>query len=260
MAATYIALAAAVYGLGETFGAFPNTISRQNFQQLAALLLVIPLVSALMDWLSLGASRHFFNRSLETAKTGRALIADETANGLWDLCAGLLCLVGAACLTTMALSFMDAVAIHAAGGAPAIEARALLLAMQAEPFAADHLWVHLLVLTTLFWTALHLLLVLWSVNAHLFFAIPGLADWLEGVYQRRIDRENDGEKIGDDDKLAMIFARASLHWAGIGLPLLTLYLIGYTTLPWLGEAVTLLITYLLLPLHDWTCAFVASML
>lgn len=260
LALIFIAVAAMVFWLGETFGAFPDVDDRRTFQQIAALLLVIPLVNAFMDWLSLGASRHFFNKSLETKKTGRALIKAELGYWLADLLVGLLCLAGAACLTAMAFAYMDAVAIHASG-APAIEARALLLAMQADPFAAEHLWVHLLVLTTLFWTALHFILVMSNVVARVIFAyFPMIPDRLAKMYTQRIERAAKGKPIGSDDTKWMILMRAGLHWAGWALPLLMLYLIGLALAPVLDDMVSMLIAHVLLPLHDWTSALVASML
>ena len=260
LALVLVVVAAAIYSLGEAFGAFPDADDRHDFQQVAALLVVIPLVNAFMDWLSLGASRHFFNKSLETTKTGRALIKAELGYWLADLLVGLLCLAGAACLTTMAFAYMDAVAIHASG-APAIEARALLLAMQAKPFAAEHLWVHLLVLTTLFWTALHFIMVMSNIVARFIFAyFPMIPDRLAKMYTQRIERAAKGKPIGSDDTKWMILMRAGLHWAGWILPLLMLYLIGLALAPVLDDMVSMLITHALLPLHDWTSAVVTSML
>ena len=130
--------------------------------------------------------------------------------------------------------------------------------MAEAPFRQEYLWVHLLVLTTLFWTVLHFILATASVLSRIFFSIPFLSGWLEEVYQLRADQMHRGQTPNTDHFLQRALARGMLQTLGWLAPITALYLIGDFLVPWLDTVVSCLITYVLLPVHDWANAVIVN--
>lgn len=116
------------------------------------LLVLLPTANALFDWISLGFSRFLLGR-----------LADGTHKGLsaffWafaDLLLGIVCLLFVGVATVVTLSLADTAAMDLRGS-PAIGVGELLENMYVNPENNSFLWIYAMALTTLLWTAIHVL-------------------------------------------------------------------------------------------------------
>ncbi|RLW65990.1 MAG: hypothetical protein B6D73_04220 [gamma proteobacterium symbiont of Stewartia floridana] len=130
---------------------------------LIVLIIILPLVNAFVDWISLG-----FTRGLLYA------IKIKKHSGIWDVIwafgdglVAILLLLTITSLLTVIIAYMDAIYFRATSEY-LFDLQGLYVMMEADPYDPNLLWIHAMVLSTLLWTLIHFILA----SSAFIFVVP----------------------------------------------------------------------------------------
>lgn len=187
-------------------------------------IVLLPLVNAIMDWLSLGVTRGL----LCAIRQGTHSVGAALAYVLLDIVLALAFLVAIVSLTIVLLAAVNAAALHGSGQV-FMDLQQLFDGLAADPLALEYGWIHVMMLSTLVPTLIH-----FTVGAAA--AVMVLPNrWRESILQHWDQR--------GDAQTAALWYVTLVPMIGLAAPLLALYglylllgahggLIGYGLLDW----------------------------
>lgn len=113
-------------------------------------LVILPLINAFMDWVSLGVTRGFLYAISQRTHHGLMALALVA----FDIALALVFLLSIVSITVVVLAGANAAALHW-NGAMLIDLHVLLDGLAVDPLALDYTWIHFMMLTTLIPTLIH---------------------------------------------------------------------------------------------------------
>lgn len=113
-------------------------------------LVILPLINAFMDWLSLGVTRGFLYAIHRRVHHGRTALAFV----VFDIIVALFFLWLIISITIIVLAGANAVALHE-GGEMLFDLHGVLDGLEDDPLALEYGWIHFMMLTTLIPTLIH---------------------------------------------------------------------------------------------------------
>ncbi len=118
---------------------------------------IIPLINAPFDWLSIGLTRYLLKFGLSRSSLWERLLC------WWaDISGAMLLLVGVAAGMVCALEAVNGIGVANGMIVPIVPVAATLADISSEPDAARHFWIYFALFSTLIPTLVHLVVLIFS--------------------------------------------------------------------------------------------------
>lgn len=189
--------------------------------------LVIPLITAAFDWISLGMSRHLLARLAQAAPHGVGKVATLIA---WGVLAATVLMVGLAASLTLFAALLNTLS-KAGGGGAWVDLALLFKTARETPGDSSLYWLYVLMATTLGPLALNIAA-----------ATTGLAAWsapdaTRELYERMLNKPLDGDFFRQRTIACFITRIQITGWFLASLAVVVLGFLLFLGVPWLGRVI-----------------------
>ena len=214
--------------LSMLFVLFTNIIEKNEQDTTPLLLLVLvgllPLCNAVVDWLSLNITRHLTYKII--AETHSWL-----KNWFYVLVDAGLALVFVFLVTTTTVAGLSLISGWV--GAPLLDFTQLMTSIQDKSRIWEHLWIHLMLFSTLIPTVFHLGLALYMS------VIMVITHWQRDAFQRYLDAPH----LKDPENRNELFFYANFRWFFVVIIVVGLGFVFYGLSQYIGGAACVLWRY-----------------